>query len=161
VVTCYAVLVAEASTASVVFCYIAVVSVLICALASRIASAMPYPIFRPILTVESEINYIKPLNNFLIILNIEITAPILANELNAPPTLSPIKSKALVALFIIFNNSVNTSTPNLIKSWFIIPMVNSSQALLSLDNFVARVSNVFSNYLLLAPALVLAAVTSS
>ena len=86
------------------------------------------------------------------------------NTVKIPKTLvidPAIPSKLLVALFIISKNLVNISTPTFTKSLFIIPIVNSCQAFFSFSILALSDSIVFSNYLLLAPALELAAETSS
>ena len=78
-----------------------------------------------------------------------------SNIFNIPPP------GILVNLFTISNKAVNPSTASLITLLSARPIVNWSQAFESLFNLASNESKVFSNCLSLAPALILAASTSS
>ena len=79
----------------------------------------------------------------------------LAIELNIPPP------RASVILLIVVKMKVRVSTAPLTKASSARPIVNKSQAFLSLFSLASNESKVFSNYFYEAPALLFAALTSS
>ena len=100
------------------------------------------------------IDDITPIEGYTNTIKFIIKMPIL-------PIALPKPSKEEVALFSKVIILVNKSTPVLTNLSSAIPIAKLFQAFFNWFNFASNESSVFSNYLLLAPALVLAALTNS